>query len=286
MRKAFTLLELLVVIGIMGVLTAAAVLSVFKGEDVARLRGTVRDVFATVRLARSTAMVTLRPCMVTFETKATEEGSQSKITLHSPNLMKTGKVIRARSLEGVWRTIGEGADEGNPPDDGKRKAFVVSNRDEPEADGEPAEDAGGETVEEILFAPVDPEVLKDICLKVVLDSDDEELDFAGEVNEVKRSMVSTFSNIDYLMGEYKKPETKKGEKEEESADEKSGPKMGRAADEHENRSLAWQVNGRCEPHRVYIYPHGASLDEAWVIRVDRFGAAKIYGPGEDEERRR
>ena len=47
MRKAFTLIELLVMLGMIAVLAALAVLSVFGGSDAAKMRGAVRDVFAT-----------------------------------------------------------------------------------------------------------------------------------------------------------------------------------------------------------------------------------------------
>ena len=56
-----------------------------------------------------------------------------------------------------------------------------------------------------------------------------------------------------------------------------------AQPEAEEKSLAWQVNGRCDPHTIYIYAPGEDWRETdWRIRVDRFGAVKVLAKGEDE----
>jgi Tfp pilus assembly protein FimT len=57
MRRAFTLIELLVIVAVISVMVAVAVVSVVKGQQYARLRGTVRTVFSTVRQARARALV-------------------------------------------------------------------------------------------------------------------------------------------------------------------------------------------------------------------------------------
>ena len=54
-----------------------------------------------------------------------------------------------------------------------------------------------------------------------------------------------------------------------------------AAGEETEKSLVWQVNGRCDPHTVYVYVDGTDFQEGWKIHVDRFGSAKIYSPEED-----
>ena len=48
----------------------------------------------------------------------------------------------------------------------------------------------------------------------------------------------------------------------------------------ETRSVVWEVNGRCTPHKVWIYPEGAQPQNGLCISVDRFGAAKVTSGGE------
>ena len=283
-RRAFTLIELLVVVAILGVMVTVAAVSIQAGTAAARMKGSVRDVFATVRLARSIALVTQKPCVITFSTKKTDDGCLSHVEIVSTELIKPTSTTRARAVTGEWTTLGGDEDDGQ------------SGRDDAagtQADAAATDSGGGETVEEILFAPVSDEVFKDICIKVVMD--DEELDDTspGEVNEAKRSMISTFSNVDFLLGTYKEERRKRSEAEaasDENAatapqtaakDASSSPETGPSVEGE--TSLAWQVNGRCEPHTIYVYAYGEDfLTEGWQIRVDRFGAAKTLEPGEVE----
>lgn len=287
MRRAFTLIELLVVLGMIAALTGMAVLSVFGGRDAAKMRGTVRDVFATVRLARSMALVTQKPAIVTFSTKVSGDSCRSSATITSAELMSTRKgTVRARSVGGEWITVGEGAAE---EERGSRAAFVVSNRDDGNAGAAAQTPSEGESVEEILFSPAAEELFEDVAIKIVMD-DEEMPDSSGAagVSEAKKSMVSTFSNVDFLLGVYKEERArKKAEAEAKAAEEaRAEASSVKSPDvEEEEKSLAWQVNGRCDPHRIFIYTRGREYDSGWKIRVDRFGGAKIYAPGEDEEER-
>ena len=65
MKKAFTLIEIVIVVAIIGVLAASGIVASVKGRDTARLKGAVRDVFATIREARSIALVSQQPCVIT-----------------------------------------------------------------------------------------------------------------------------------------------------------------------------------------------------------------------------
>ena len=275
MRRAFTLIELLIIIGLLGILATIAVLSIERGKDAARLKGAVRDVFAAVRMARSTALVTEKPSVITFATTVSGEGTVSSVEIVSAELLSSSNVTVARDINGRWRRLDDSEEEVDT-----RQAFVVENRDD---NTETVE--GGETIEEILFAPVSEEVLKDVCLKVVMDNEEVD-DGKGEVNEAKRSMISSFSNVDFLLGKYheEKNQGPATETEKKDAVGHEVAKVG-AQDESERKSVAWQVNGRCDPHTIYVYTHGNDyLQDGWKIRVDRFGVVKIYAPGEDAEK--
>ena len=53
-------------------------------------------------------------------------------------------------------------------------------------------------------------------------------------------------------------------------------------EDQEPVSLVWEANGRCDPHRVWVYLDGKKPESGLCIKVDRFGAAKILS-GEEED---
>lgn len=280
-RGAFTLLELLTVIAILGLLTAVAVVSVARGQGSARMKGSVRDVFATVRIARSTALVTQQPCIITFSTEKTEDGYSSRVEIDRANMFSGTTATRARTLGGEWRDI-SGAQEEDDRADGSR-----ARREERAEAPPPEQQSEGESMEDILFAPVSAEVFKGVCIKVL--TEDEELEERGEIDEAKRSMISTFSNVDFLLGRYR-AEKEKAKEAARAAAEQSGQaasadeeaaRSGAAGGEAGSKSIVWQTNGRSDPHTIYVYREGSDpASEGWRIEVDRFGAAKTFAPGE------
>ena len=148
-------------------------------------------------------------------------------------------------------------------------------------DGESGESDGGETIEQILFAPIAEEVLKDVRVKVVKEGEDAS-GFETEVKE--KSKISAFSNVDYLLGKFEESRKKAKEEENGATDgEEKPPAPGDAAGAGagESTSVVWETNGRCVPHRVWIYPVGSLPENGLCISVDRFGAAKVLGKGED-----
>lgn len=271
-RQAFTLIELLVIIAIMAVMVSVSVLSIRAGQASARLRGATRAVFATIRQARSIALVTKQPSILTFSTRKQGGEVVSKAEITSAKLVTDRSLMTAgrppRSIDG-YSTLGAATGHAAMPD--SRQAFVVSNRE----DTTPAETrtGGGHTVDEALFRPMEEELMAGVCVRVVMASDEEE-DTTGEVDEAKRSMVSTFSNVDALLGLYKKYRDEKAEREA-AALSQDGPST--ADDEvlEEERHIQWQSNGRAEPHAVYVYAEGDKWEEGWCVKVDMFGATKV-----------
>jgi len=283
MRRAFTLIELLVIIAIIGIMVTASILSVQAGREAVKIRGAARDIFAAVRQARSIALVSQKPCIITFSTKTSGDEVSSSVVITSAELMKKNATTSARSIGGEMRRIGEAEEEEEKVE--TRQAFHVRGRDD---DKEQKADSsgGGHTVEEVLFQNVSQDVLDGVCIKVVMD-DEEEEDSPFEVNEARRSMVSSFSNVDFLLGTYKDERKKEQEAAAAEAakedDAGAGKSSSSAQSENEEKSLAWQVNGRCEPHTIYVYLPGEDWRETeWKIRVDRFGAVKVQSKGDGE----
>lgn len=271
MRKAFTLIEVLVVIAIVGIMAGSVVMSLGQGERMARIRGATRDLFATIRQARSIALVTQQPSVITYSTATVDGEPCARVEITSSKMIGGSSVTRATTLSGREVVIGGNDEE---PSDGDPK------KDPPEGDASSASGGGGETIEEIIFAPVSDEVVKGMRLKVLMG--DELLD-AERDEERERPKISVFSNVDYLLGKFKESQERKEAAEKKEEDDGDSAAKGVSGDDAQGPvSVVWEVNGRCEPHRVWIYPDGSTPEKGLSIKVDRFGAAKVLGPGEDD----
>ena len=95
MRRAFTLIELLVIIAIIGIMVTASVLSVQAGREAVKIRGAARDIFAAVRQARSIALVSQKPCIITFSTKTSGDEVSSSVVITSAELVKKNATTSA-----------------------------------------------------------------------------------------------------------------------------------------------------------------------------------------------
>jgi prepilin-type N-terminal cleavage/methylation domain-containing protein len=248
-KGGFTLVELLVVIAVMATMVSVCVVSVRAGQDAARVRGAARNVFAAVRQTRSIALVTQQPAVITLSTDVRDGAPCAKIEIHFVRLVGGAGPATAETLSGRTVRLSE---EG---------------------------DAGGESVEDVLFAPLREEVAAGIRLKVLVG--DEALDASSE-DVRERSKISVFSTSDYILGRFRdarERRTESAEEEEAAPSATAAPSAG--GDDDAPRSLVWEVNGRCEPHRIWVYADGSRPEDGYCIAVDRFGAAKVL---EEDER--
>ena len=281
-RRAFTLVELLVIVAIVGIMTTAAVLTITSGQTAVRIRGATRDIFATIRRARSEALVTQKPVIITYS-NGTEDGEPiAKIEITSAKLFSsvdrskvqtiTGEPIKASAAESEAlaprQEAGEGAAEGE-----------AANEKDKES---------GRTVEEILFSSISDEVVRGVRIKVL--RGDELPAMSKDGGERAKPKISVFSNVDYLLGRFKdaKEEAakKEAEKKKESEEQSSSSSSGEPAAEEGSGpvSVVWETNGRVEPHQVWVYPDGARPEDGQLIRVDRFGGAKVVsGDGREDD---
>ena len=253
MRRAFTLIELLAIVAIIGIMVATSVVNVGAGQRAARIRGATRDIFAVIRHARSTALVTQQPSVITYSTVKIDDEVCAKVEINAAKILNADTVQRASTLSGETVSL---------------------------YDAEESSDAsGGLTVEDVLFAPISTDVVRGIRIKVLKEG--EKLEYADD--EAKsRPKISVFSNVDYLIGKLKDAKAKEAEKkaEEESfATSSTVPDSG----DQEPVSVVWEVNGRTEPHKVWIFPDGSSPEKGLCISIDRFGAAKVIGGDEEDD---
>lgn len=270
MRKAFTLIELLVIIGIMGLMVTVGIVNVRSGQGAARTRGAARDIFAVIRHARSTALVTMQPAVITYSCVMEDEEPTAKIEIHSAKIL--GGDIDAGKLQTL---SGEPMKTAEP--DSAEETSVAEN--EPDAPKPEQEKAAGESLEEVLFAPISAEIVKGMRLKVVMG--DEEAEFAD--TQQRKPKISVFSNVDYLLGKFKnaKETAKTEEGKKESAEDKGSPVDG---DLQKEVSVVWETNGRTDPHQVWIYPDGSEPQKGLLIKIDRFGGVKVLsGDGREDE---
>lgn len=287
-RRGFTLIELLVIIAIMGVMVTVGIVSITAGQGAARVKGATRDIFGAIRHARSVALVTGQPAIVTYSTQTVDGEVMAKVEIVSAKLFDSN-VDRSNV-----QTL-----SGDPPKgEGFELVHIEESKAEPvsktkgakgskakgkdgKAESGAEESGGGETVEEILFAPIDADIVRGMRIKVV--KGDEELQ---QENTGRRTKISVFSNVDYLVGRYKEAKAEAKKKEAAEAKEKGEETAASAGEDQEPVSVVWETNGRVEPHQVWVYADGKKPEDGLMIRIDRFGAAKVLnGDGRDEDGR-
>ena len=276
MRRAFTLIELLVIVAIMGTMVAVATISVRSGQDAARVKGATRDMMAAIRHARSMALVMMQPTVITYSTTRVDDEVCANVEVEGVKLLssKSSETVETLSGEVVMRD-GSSVEE--------HEAAVKAAAREAEkakaagAEGAVADESAGETMEEILFAPIANEVVRGVRVKVTMG---DELIRTEEAEKKSANKISVFSNVDYLLGKYR--EKKSEEKAAAEALAESSDAAPSSPDEdQEPVSLVWEANGRCDPHRVWIYLDGKKPESVLCIKVDRFGAAKVLSGEED-----
>lgn len=256
MRRGFTLIELLVIVAILATMVSIGVGSIASGQGAAKVKGATRDVYAAIRQARSTALVTGQRVLVNYSNEKVDDEVAIKIDIVAAKIMS--------------------ADSGGVR---PQPYYVMDYKDLPSSGGrsEGTKDAAeGETLEEILFSPMDSSVVKGMRIKVL--KGDEAL--KDETAEQARSRISVFSNVDYLKGRYEETKAKAKTKEEDEGSVGSGS----VNDMNEPVSVVWETNGAVEPHRIWVYPDGKAPEDGLMLNVDMFGAVKVLdGDGREED---
>ncbi len=260
-RRAFTLIELLTIVAIIAIMVTVAVASIGSGQRVARIRGATRDIFATIRQARSVALVTQQATVITYSTQEVDGETCARVVLDSVKLMSTQNSSVVQTLSG------ETVDLANPNGTAETRSLKTEESGETES-------SGGESLEEILFAPVDEEIFRGIAIKV------ETGDEAQQDEEVRKATASAFSNAESLVGKY--AQAKKQAEEKATASDDETKEESKADTPQEPVRIAWEPNGRCQPHQIWIYSSGRDPESGLLIKVDRFGAAKVISSEEDD----
>ena len=291
MKRAFTLIELLVICAILATMTAIGVGSIVSGQGMARVKGATRDVYAAIRHARSTALVTGQRVLVNYSNETIDDEPSVKIAVVAAKIMSAdGDRPKAqpyyvqeykelptanRMQKGQELVHIRGSEAKAFAEDGKAGSDGTSSQ-------------GGETIEEILFSPMSASVVKG--MRVLVKKGDEAL--TDETAVQTRSRISVFSNVDYLQNRYKEAKKAEEEKKEgnqggsgkDSASPPGGSPTGSVNDMDETVSVVWETNGAVEPHRIWIYPDGKKPEDGLQLNIDSFGAVKVLdGDGKEED---
>ena len=284
MRRAFTLIELLVICAILATMTAIGVGSIVSGQGTARVKGATRDVYAAIRHARSTALVTGQRVLVTYSNEKVDDEVAVKIDVVAAKIMSgSSGGVKAQPYY-----VMDYKDLPGQKQAGRELVHIRGAKAKPALSegaagdaGASAGESGGDTIEEILFSPMDASVVKGMRVKVL--KGEEAL--KDETAEQAKSRISVFSNVDYLKSRYQ--EAKEAESKAKSeGEEKDGgaASSGSVNDMDEAVSVVWETNGAVEPHRVWIYPDGKKPEDGLMLNVDQFGAIKVLGgDGSDED---
>lgn len=266
-RRAFTLIELLVIVAIMATMVSVSVVSIRAGQSAARIKGATRNVMAKIRHARSTALVLMQPAVVTYSTTRVDDDVCAEIKVvgaEFTNSIKSKDVVETLSGEPIYR------------DGSKVEKSAKATSDE---GGESISEGEGQTVEDVLFSPISTEVVRGVRIKVAIGDD-----LAAFEQEEKKSAnkISVFSNVDYILGKYREHKRSEAEKKAEEDVGAAGSASAAKTDEdQEPVSVVWEANGRCDPHRVWVYLDGSTPEKGLCIKIDRFGAAKVVSDDED-----
>lgn len=249
MRKAFTLVELLVIIGIMAAMVTMSVISVRSGQEAFRLKGATRDILAKVRYARSVALVSRNSVKVIYSNTSVDGESAAKIEVEpmddgfiSENIPSRIQTLSGKPLPGVdLESKLEEKDTGS---------------------GE-----NGDTIVSMLKPEIDTSLVQGIAIKVI---------GSNEAKQANHSQAQKRSRMSVSGTNFKLKDISAEESSSESASTKS-----QDLSVGEIGEVIWSSLGITEEHTIYVYVEGTDYSDGYKIHVDEMGGVKVYGPNEE-----
>ena len=271
-RAGFTLIEILIVVGIIAIMLASAVMSVASGRGAVKVKEATRGVVQLSRYASSLALLRQRPVVITFHKKGRVEVRISGEAIGSNEVGTPSDPIYQEVNGEVTQTAAEAAAESGEP--------------------EPADDAVGET------SPYSDGVVKDekkgfFYTRQALNP--EELakeDAEGEYDGIEIRVEVLGEDGEPLPPEIaaslslRQPERKKKPAFEvfNSLDiNREDVRIGEGGQDDDEApvSVTYETTGSVVPHRIILRLQDASeSDEGFAINISRSGKATV---GEDED---
>lgn len=271
-RAGFTLIEILIVVGIIAIMLASAVMSVASGRGAVQVKEATRGIVQLSRYASSLALLRQRPVVVTFHKKGKVDVRISGESTGSGDIGTPSDPIYQEVNGEVTQTAAEIAaesEEENANDDAsasgtkgvskdEKKGFFYTrqalNPEELAKEDAEGEYDGVEITVEVLGEdgePLPPELAAARSLKQP---------------ERKKLEVDVFNSLDI---------GKEDEKDKDSEPEEDDLPV----------SVTYETNGNVNPHRITIRLKDASAtDEGFAINISRSGKATVGEDDEDDRR--
>ena len=271
-RAGFTLIEILIVVGIIAIMLASAVMSVASGRGAVQVKEATRGVVQLSRYASALALLRQRPVVVTFHKKGKVEvrisgestGTGEIGNPSDPIYQEVNGEVTQTAAEIAAESEEEGADGDASSSSTKgvskeeKKGFFYTrqalNPEELAKEDAEGEYDGVEITVEVLGEdgePLPPELAAARSLKQP---------------ERKKLKVEVFNSLDI---------GREDEEEEDSGLEDDDPPV----------SVTYETNGNVNPHRIIIRLKDASAtDEGFAINISRSGKATVGEDDEDDRR--
>ena len=271
-RAGFTLIEILIVVGIIAVMLASAVMSVASGRGAVKVKEATRGVVQLSRYASALALLRQRPVVITFHKKGLVE---VRISGESTGLEDIGTPADPIYLEVNGETTQTAAEIADSSDDvtgdgqssdankmaeKEKKGFFFTrqalNPDELAKEDAEGEYEGVEITVEVLGEdgePLSPELAAARSLR--------------QPERKKKPSFEVFNSLDI--------------NKDKELDDDSG-----VSDEDPPVSVTYETNGSVNPHRIIIrLKDAAATDEGFAVNISRSGKATV-GDDDEEERGR
>ena len=273
-RAGFTLIEILIVVGIIVIMLATAVVSVASGRGAVQVKEATRGVIQLSRYASALALLRQRPVVVTFHHSGKIEVRISGEATGSSEVGKPADPIY-REVDGTQTLTAEeyaaedGDDEDIPNAPKKKGSSLTKGEAEVGADGgkgSTAEDRSG-----FFFTRrvLDPEELAKEDAEGEYKGVTFTVEVLGEDGEPLDSEVAASRSL-----RQPKREKKIADDDLDDDDEEDGATVAPV-------SVTYETNGNVNPHRVTVRLEGESeMSEGLTISISRSGKATV---GEEEE---
>ena len=264
-RTGFTLIEILIVVGIIAIMLASAVMSVASGRGAVKVKEATRGVVQLSRYASSLALLRQRPVVITFHKKGKVEvrisgeatGSGEKGAPADPIYLEVNGETTQTAAEIAAEAAEDASEESLESSSSnmkeEKKGFFYTrqalNPDELAKEDAEGEYEGVELTVEVLGEdgePLPPEIAATLSLR--------------QPEREKKPAFEVFNSLDLHTGK---------EEDEKTSDYDEPPV-----------SVTYETNGTVNPHRIIVRLKDASeSDEGFAINISRSGKATV---GEDD----
>ena len=266
-RAGFTLIEIMIVVGIIAIMLASAVMSVASGRGAVQTKEATRGVIQLSRYAAALALLRQRPVVVTFhhngkiEVRISGEATGSDAA-GSPSDPIYREVDGKTTLTAAEYSA-ENEDEVDEPS-APRGSKTLTGKEAGAASAVPDEKKGYFYSKRVL----DPEVLAKEDTEGQYEGVTFTVEVLGEDGEPLDRDLAAARSLRQPKRERKNAD---GETVEEEPEEEAEPPV----------SVTYETNGNVNPHRVIVRLAGESeAEEGFAINISRSGKATV---GDDEE---